>query len=207
MDPDEADCNFLTVGQDRRTSPTQGAQSRDKRRPVMGRKGIGKLAPFGICRRIEVISAGGPKTANGYLTSHFVLDYDEIVQDTDEPYYPERGPKDRTHSAKSGTTIRLSHFQRKRVPDQETFLRQLARRFGAHQSDFEILVEDHRNPTENPSVVRSVNIPVVEDTRIDLTGRPVPLDEGTTLPVVGWIGMAQKGLQARGAGGRPHLRT
>ena len=195
MYPDEADRNFLTVGQDRRTSPTQGAQSRNKRRPVMGRKGIGKLAPFGICRRIEVISAGGPNTATGYLTSHFILDYDEIVQDTEEPYYPQRGPKDRTHSAKSGTTIRLRHFQRKRVPDQATFLRQLARRFGAHQSDFEILVEDHRNPTENPSVVRSVNIPVVKDTCIDLTGRPVPLNQGTTLPVFGWIGMAQQGYK------------
>ena len=196
MDPDEADANFLTVGQDRRTNPNQGVLSRQKKRPVMGRKGIGKLAPFGICRRIEVISKGGQRSAEGYLTSHFILDYDEIIQDTEQPYHPERGPTDRTYSATPGTTIRLSHFQRKRVPDRNTFLRQLAQRFGPQQPDFEIVVEDLRDPVANPpEVVRSVNIPVVEETRIDLSKRPVPLDEGTTLPVTGWIGMAQKGYK------------
>ena len=196
MNPAEADANFLTVGQDRRTNPKQGSRSRSKRRRVMGRKGIGKLAPFGICQRIEVISAGGQRTAQGYLTSHFILDYGEIIQDTEHPYYPERGPRDRTYTAEPGTTIRLSQFQRKRVPDQETFLRQLARRFGAQQSDFKITVEDLRSPMGNqPVVVRSVDIPVVEHTRIDLNGRPVPLEEGRVLPVIGWIGMAREGYK------------
>ena len=46
----------------------------------MGRKGIGKLAPFGICRLIEVISSGGPHVdGKGYLTTHFLLDYNKIV--------------------------------------------------------------------------------------------------------------------------------
>ena len=180
MDPAEADSHFLTVGQDRRTNPRQGGLSRTKHRPVMGRKGIGKLAPFGICRRIEVISAGGGKTEEGYLTSHFTLDYDEIIQDTEQPYYPERGPNDRTWSQESGTTIRLSQFQRKRVPDQATFLRQLARRFGSQQPEFQIVVEDLQDPVSSPrAVVEPVNIPVVEETRIDLSERPVPLDEGT----------------------------
>ena len=64
MDPGEADRHFLTVGQDRRTNPEQGALSRHKSRPVMGRKGIGKLAPFGICDRIEVLSSGGEPVRN-----------------------------------------------------------------------------------------------------------------------------------------------
>ena len=195
MDPGEADSNFLTVGQDRRMNPGQGPLSRGKRRPVMGRKGIGKLAPFGICRRIEVMSAGGKRTAHGYLMSHFILDYDEIIQDTEQAYYPERGAKDRTHSAKPGTTIRLSHFQRKRVPGAETFLRQLARRFGAQQPDFRIRIQDLRNPTEEPMPVTAVDIPVVGATRIDLKGRPVPLNNGATLPVTGWIGMAKQGYK------------
>ena len=196
MDPAEADKHFLTVGQDRRINPRQGPLSRNKQRPVMGRKGIGKLAPFGICTRIEVISSGGVATPNGYLTSHFILDYNEIIQDTEESYYPERGAKDRTYSHDPGTTIRLSAFQRKRVPDQETFMRQLARRFGAQQSDFKIVVEDTRDPKVNPPTpVMSVDIPVVDSTRIELSTRPVLLDEGATLPVIGWIGMAQQGYK------------
>ena len=196
MDPTEADSNFLTVGQDRRTNSNQGALSRDKNRPVMGRKGIGKLAPFGICRRMEVLSAGGDRTANGYATSHFILDYDEIIQDTEKPYFPQRGPKDRTHSQTSGTTIWLSKFQRKRVPNQETFLRQLARRFGAQQSDFNIVVENLRDSEKIRSAeVKPVHIPVAEETRIELNGRPVPLEDGTTLPLRGWIGMAKEGYK------------
>ena len=196
MDPREADRNFLTVGQDRRTNPEQGATSRRLQRPVMGRKGIGKLAPFGICNRIEVISAGGNKTDKGFLTSHFVLDYSEIIQDTETSYYPERGALDRTYSEGSGTTIRLSDFQRKRVPDKETFLRQLARRFGGQQTGFKIVVEDSGDPKDKPgTTVTSVSIPVVDETRIDLASRPVPTNSGTSLPVTGWIGMAKQGYK------------
>ena len=196
MDPDEAEGNFLTVGQDRRTNAAQGALSRSKGRAVMGRKGIGKLAPFGICRCMEVLSAGGERSADGYVTSHFILDYDEIIQDTEKPYYPKRGPKDRTQSPTPGTTIRLSRFQRKRVPDQKTFLRQLARRFGAQQSNFKIVVEDLRDPEGKQSAeVKPIDIPVVEETRIDLDGRPVPLEDGKTLSITGWIGMAKEGYK------------
>ena len=196
MDPTEAEYNFLTVGQDRRKNVEQGAVSRNKRRPVMGRKGIGKLAPFGICRRMEVLSSGGEKTSDGYITSHFILDYDEIIQDTEKPYYPQRGGKDRTHSKTSGTIIRLSEFQRKRVPNQETFLRQLARRFGAQQADFKIVVEDLREPEgKQPAEVKPINIPIEETTHIDLKGRPVPLEDGTALPITGWIGMASEGYK------------
>ncbi len=62
MTPDEAIDHYLEVGRDRRTHIEQGAKSREKGRPIMGRKGIGKLAPFGICQRIEIISAGGEAT-------------------------------------------------------------------------------------------------------------------------------------------------
>ena len=49
--------HYLMVGSDRRQR-TGSDLSRELSRPVMGRKGIGKLAAFGICRTIEVISAG-----------------------------------------------------------------------------------------------------------------------------------------------------
>ena len=57
-------------------------------RKVMGNKGVGKLAPFGICQEIEVLTAGGKKVAgkdengkaaNGYLRAHLILDRDEIL--------------------------------------------------------------------------------------------------------------------------------
>ncbi len=196
MDPTEANEHFLVVGKDRRESDIQGPFSRVKERAVTGRKGIGKLAPFGICNRIEVRSSGGTETPQGYLTSHFILNYEEIIQDTEDPYYPKRGDEDRTYSNTPGTVIRLTSFHRKRVPDEDTFLRQLARRFGARQTDFQILVEDIKDPDSKCiKTVEPLNIPVVEETRIDVGQIPVVTDDGVKLQVSGWVGMAKKGYK------------
>jgi hypothetical protein len=76
MTPAEAKRFCLDVGRDRRLYPDQGPKSREKTRSVLGRKGIGKLAPFGVCRVIEILSSGGPSTKDGYYTTHFYLDFD-----------------------------------------------------------------------------------------------------------------------------------
>ena len=85
----------------------------------MGRKGIGKLAPFGICKRIEVLSAGGKKTSKGYLVTHFYMDYDNVLSDTDKEVPLERGKIDRSYAPNKGTLIRLSDFH----PEGSPFLR------------------------------------------------------------------------------------
>lgn len=192
MTPAEANKHFLLVGKDRRSDPTQGTKSRRKKRRVMGRKGIGKLAPFGICKIIEVISAGGEKTDKGYVVSHFIMDYEKILDHDDTPVEIAHGNKDRSYREKSGTIIRLQNFLPKRVPERETFHRQLAVRFGIQQRDFTIEVEDTRNPDENPPFrVGSYEIPLMENTRVDLSDKPVQLETGQSLPVTGWMGLAK----------------
>lgn len=193
MTPEEAIGFYLRVGADRRTRKTEdGARSRKKKRPVMGRKGIGKLAPFGICRRIEVWSAGGPKTKDGYAITHFFMDFDKIVRDDDEAVLLEVGGEDRGWSKKSGTRIRLTSFLAKRVPDQETFLRQLAVRFTFAKPDFKILIVDTATGGAKPVKVNPLDIPLLPGSRIDLASRPVVADDGSTLPVSGWLGMAKE---------------
>jgi len=193
MTPTEANGHFLRVGKDRRADPTQGNRSRRKQRSVMGRKGIGKLAPFGICKRIEILSAGGEKTDRGYPVSHFVMPYDRILADEDTPVPMEVGDQDRTYRPKPGTTVRLIDFLPKRVPNQETFHRQMARRFGLRQPDFKVSVEDTRNPTENPPFeIGALEIPLMEGTRVDVSEEPVPLSsQQRELPVSGWMGLAK----------------
>lgn len=190
MTPNEAKQHFLEVGRERRNHADQGGTSRKYRRPVMGRKGIGKLAPFGICRRIEVLSSGGKKTDNGYIVSHFVMDYDKIVNDSDTPVLLDTGALDGTYRAKSGTTITLSNFLGKKVPDHDTFLRQMARRF-APTKGFKIIVVDTKGGGAHSSTVGPLNVPVQMDTRIDLAARPVTTSEGEVLQVVGWLALAR----------------
>ncbi len=128
MTPREMDTFFLPVGMERRDDPDRGSTSKRFSRKVMGRKGVGKLAPFGICKVIEVKSAGGDKITcttvdgcvqTGYLTSHVILNYDDIVQlgrVPSETYRPRPGDHDCTISPKTGTTITLRKFYRKRIP-------------------------------------------------------------------------------------------
>jgi hypothetical protein len=193
MTPEEAIGFYLRVGADRRTRKGEdGSRSRKKRRPVMGRKGIGKLAPFGICRRIEVWSAGGPKTKDGYAITHFFMDFDKIVTDDDEAVPLEVGSDDRGWSKRTGTRIRLTSFLAKRVPDEETFLRQLAVRFTFAKPDFKIMILDTATAGAKPVKVNSVDIPLLPGSKIDLASRPVIADDGSTLPVSGWLGMAKE---------------
>ena len=193
MTPEEAIGFYLRVGADRRTRKSEdGSRSRMKKRPVMGRKGIGKLAPFGICRRIEVWSAGGPKTKNGYAITHFFMDFDKIVTDDDEAVPLDVGSEDRGWSKKSGTRIRLTAFLAKRVPDEETFLRQLAVRFTFAKPDFKIVIVDTAASESDPINVNPLDIPLLPGSKIDLASRPVIADDGTILPVSGWLGMAKE---------------
>jgi hypothetical protein len=177
---------YLRVGADPRTDPRRGPlSSQKKKRLRMGRKGIGKLAPFGVCKTIEVKTAGGKITSQGYIIAHFILNYDDINQETDKPYYPDLGVEDGKYSQKTGTTIKLRNFLHRRTPDKDTFYRQLAKLFGLQLPDFKIEVVD--TETGESCVVGQLGVEIEDQTKIDLSDRPVKLDDGTELPVTGWV--------------------
>lgn len=196
MTPDEANEFYLRVGKDRRKDQRQGNESRVKKRPVMGRKGIGKLAPFGVCKTIEVRSAGGEKKDKGYRVTHFELDYDKILEETsgkDDEYHPTPLKDDGTWDKKSGTILRLKNFYPKIVPDRETLNRQLCYRFGLTLPDFKIKVKDVKE--ENPEKefdIGTLDIPLMEDTKIIVDDIPVETEDGEKYPVKGWVGMAKQ---------------
>lgn len=196
MTPGEARRFFLDVGLDRRLDPKQGPKSREKERPVMGRKGIGKLSPFGVCKVIEVLSSGGEEAKDGYYTTHFFVNYDDVMSagsgddgNGSSAVPLKAGDQDGTYRPHRGTTIRLSTFLAKRVPDKATFKRQLERRFALAESKFKVTVKDARGQ-ETGFKVGKFNVPIESSTRINLKDRPVHLDDDTELPVTGAVGMA-----------------
>lgn len=199
MTPEEARQFYLRVGADRRQrkqlSPLEenGNKSRKKHRPVMGRKGIGKLAPFGICKKIEVRSAGGSKTDKGYQVTHFYLDFEKILTDSDMPVPLDVGADDGTWDDAAGTLIRLSGFLNKIVPSKEEFGRQMASRFYQGMvGDFHIHVLDTNLQTDNEFDIKQVDIPLLDGSRIDVSEYPISLPDGRELHVSGWMGMARK---------------
>lgn len=220
MSPDEINEFYLKVGAERRKDSKRGDRSKRFHRKVMGRKGVGKLAPFGVCRFIEVISSGGkpvhaPGGGAGYRTAHLILDRDAILADTDEPYLPTLGDQDEQIRNTTGTTIRLRGFGYRRVPKIDDFERQLAQRFGLASGDWHITLSDNTKQLSEADErsVGQFQIGRMENTTITfesmvrdgkethqtkgpdgpITDLPAGFEhEGAFYPLTGWVGYSEK---------------
>jgi hypothetical protein len=133
--------HYLKVGRNRRHS--EGDKS-PKGRPILGRKGIGKFAGFGIAKRIIVDTTSevtGERTV-------FALDLDklrsdEFIQASRHPIevLESHGP---SHARKSshGTKIRLGSLTVGRAPNVSGFAERMAQRFvlAASAQSFKVTV-------------------------------------------------------------------
>jgi len=201
---------YLPVGKPRREDTERGGRSKEKDRPVMGRKGIGKLAPFGICKTIEVISAAGEPGQDEYPVRHLVLHYDEIITDTDSDYHPPTGELEGTTTDQRGTTIILRDFFHKRTPDPETFKRQLSAKFGLGDVDFGVTVHDTRDG--GTFIIEPLDIPIKEETKLEVEDGRVydpegdevlgpPDFESELLEVDGWVALSKDPFKHSEIGG------
>ncbi|GAB5441087.1 MAG: hypothetical protein Fues2KO_14360 [Fuerstiella sp.] len=154
---DECQNRFLNVGYARRgedaceKSPTYG-------RPILGRKGIGKFAGFGIAElvRVETTSRNsGERTVfemdlEQLRANEYVGDGSDNVDVID--YTPPRTtPRKRRVRQKSGTTITLKNLTISRRPSPVEFRKSMARRFLLHKrvDNFDILVNDVKIPDDD----------------------------------------------------------
>ena len=141
MNYEESNSLYLTVGRNRRSGESEWTKAYGglKPRKVQGRKGIGKLAGFGIAERIDIQSVKGKQLA------HFALDYNDLTQsesfaDT-HGYAPETLPDDGTRTrAKPGTTVTLTQLKINRAINEAQFKRGIARRLLVLDEDFTVHV-------------------------------------------------------------------
>jgi hypothetical protein len=140
----ECQDRYLNVGYNRRQDDPTAASARG--RPVLGRKGIGKFAGFGIAAVIEITTI----SAETGERTKFSLKIDELRGDGDE--YVGTSPREITgveydgpddaRRKDHGTTIRLHGLSLSRRPSPSVFLRSMGRRFLLMQraADFRVTV-------------------------------------------------------------------
>lgn len=142
MTRQECQDHYLNVGRNRRGSNPH-EKTPNFHRPVLGRKGIGKFAGFGIAKLVTVDTIS---QKNGEETV-FQMDLEKLLQDEkiEDQGKPiptlEHGYPGHTRTS-HGTTIVLSDLSIGRTPSVGQFKVSMARRFllQQEQEDFNILV-------------------------------------------------------------------
>jgi hypothetical protein len=137
---------YLEVGYPRRgNDPSSTSGSRG--RPLMGRKGIGKFAGFGIAN-VMVVDTVSAETGERTV---FRLEYERLRGGTDKYVHEEATSIPAVewyaaddHDQPQGTRIELTNFKLRQRPSPDTTRRSLARRFLLLEraEDFAVKVDD-----------------------------------------------------------------
>ena len=188
---------YLIVGRDRRESENTELTPEPYERPIMGRKGIGKFSAFGIAKEIEIESVRKDKV------SHFVMDYDEMLESTQQlesdqrprAEFPSLAP---TGDVSQGTTITLRRITKFRTRQISLALlrRGLARRFAVigEKRQFKVIINGDPISVEERDLKRLL--------AKDADGQPYlwefdkEIESGTGWRVTGWIGALERTTDA-----------
>jgi hypothetical protein len=144
----EINANFLLIGRNRRYKEGKQKSKNDKRL-VIGKKGIGKLSFFGIAGTIEV------ETIQNNIMNSFKMDWNDLKKfgEEDKTYTPTILKKDEAVEKKQGTTIRLKSIKRKTAFLPNDLAYALSKTFTVFdEPDFKVKIV-HNNDSENPTVV------------------------------------------------------
>lgn len=180
MTKKEVNDAFLVIGRNRRQDEDKDyVEKNGDRRKVMGRKGIGKLAGFGVADVVIVRTV-----KDGYFVE-FELDYGEMREEAkSDPnatttYNPTVLNEGET-SESSGTEVILTNFDRERRPREKYIRERLARRFSVIGDDFEVFVNAERvSGDERNLKPRCQFLREYDDVAVDKEGK---------YTVSGWIG-------------------
>ena len=140
---------FLLIGRNRREAESS-QKSANGKRFVVGKKGLGKLAFFGIAEHVRI------ETTCNHKRTTFILDWNRIkeIKQPNEPYVPDLIEKEKTTPKAQGTKITLSEIKRKSKFSPEHLAMSLSKAFQVfNETDFEVKV--YHNKEETPIEVKN----------------------------------------------------
>ncbi len=176
---------YLVVGRDKRKAEGERTPSN---RLLMGRKGLGKLAGFGIARIVEV------RTVRGGRLTQFSMDFVAMTKGGEAEMVEDYEPTvlaDTDVDEPNGTSVTLRDLQLTRAITKAQFREAMARRFSILKKGFDVVINGE--PLD----------PYAASLQFEFKG---PLDDGSEdVPGIGlvnwWIGFEQKPIQTEAARG------
>jgi len=191
---------FLRVGYQKRISDKSITDI--FQRPVMGRKGIGKLSLFSIAEVIKIYSfKNGEK--NGFIIN--VNDLREKISLGSQTYSPKAIPDDEIPLSSKGTKIILSELKKNVSRTPEFLKKRLARRFSIinDKYNFNVFINDNKITIEDRDFFNKIkDIWVYRDeedvdyknfcNNIKFHSYRNTLIDGTPYKVKGWIGAVEE---------------
>ena len=191
---------FLTVGYQRR-SPGSGDQTPGRGRPVMGRKGIGKLSVLSIAQKVYVYTK---KEDTEPLAIELDVEKIQKAIETKQKYHPPiiNVPKD-INLGSAGTALVLSDLKKRVNASLDTYLRQrVARRFSVISEDFQVFVNDAEITLNDRNYFGKLEYALVygdfdksnfkHDKKYVVQQEENTVDEQGQYSVRGWIGLVKE---------------
>lgn len=186
MSAEEIQKNYLEIGRNCRVAT--GKDKTSKERAVMGHKGLGKLAAFGIADDVQITTFkdGGSISLQ--------LNYEAMkAWPKGQPYKPSvMAARTGKSTEASGTEVRITGMRRKRPIEIDRLKREISRRFLVIGDGFKVLIngvevthKDRRTKEDCKKVWEVSELSV---------GGTVDATEGWS--VTGWIGLVEKASQA-----------
>lgn len=143
---DEINESFLVIGKNRRNDDKYAGNISKGGRKVTGRKGLGKLAIFGIANKIQI------RTVKDKIKNVFNMDLNNILNSKDGVYYPEKICENEPVDKFSGTQIILSEIKRKNPFNLAEIRSSLSKRFAFDDNAFIIELNE---PDKQPLIINN----------------------------------------------------
>jgi hypothetical protein len=191
MDENEIQTEYLPIGRNRRGDDSTNAQSKNGKRVVTGRKGLGKLSAFGVAEEMEVRSVKGGNAIT------LKLNYAEMQRwgksHGKDPYEPTI-VTERTGATKDpdGVEVTLRKLHRRNKISFDVVRKGLAQRLSFIGPRFGVLVNGQGiQPGDRMSMTDCD-----ADQRWKVEDLPDGNEVGDGLRVTGWIGFLSTSSQS-----------
>lgn len=138
MTPEEVNSKFLVIGRNRREEENKLKNSMN--RHIMGRKGLGKLALFGLGNTVQIRT----QVANQTQGVSFTLDWDELRHQTE---YETKATYFEKPREIHGTTVTLSNLKKRISFSAQELAEDLSQLFYGLDDSFQVYVKIDEQPS------------------------------------------------------------